>query len=321
MKITVLIPAYNAEATITETLNSVLSQTRPADEIIVLDDGSTDRTPLLVSSYGRQVTLFRQKNAGVASARNVLCRLASGELLAFLDHDDVWHPNYLELQQKLFQDYPDAGAFFTGHVDFNGCTNYVWKRDPVDFLSDFLSAVELLDPLEFFERYNRATGPFASMSYCCVPKCVVTEIDCEPFCVSGVDDSYFCDLLALLGRRVVFAPIPLVGYRLTTSAQSENHLNTFRLWVTAFQLLEGKYRKAANAHLLEAFEIAFASKRRQYAKLLIGAGNVCEARNQIFGSLRDSCDPLSLAKSIALLLLSYMPSQVQPSWPSSHRQS
>jgi hypothetical protein len=217
------------------------------------------------------------------------------------------------VQQKLFQSYPDAGAFFTGHVDFNGLTEYVWKPDPVCSRC----AVELLGPLEFFERYNQATGSFASMSYCCIRKSVLSEIGCEPFRVSGVDDSYFCDLLA----PVVFAPIPLVAYRLTTSAQSANHLKTFGLWVKAFQMLEGRYRKAAKPDLLDAFTLAFASKRRQYAKFLIGAGNVSEARSQLYHSLGNSGGLLSMAKSIGLLFLSYMPSRLQPSWPSSHRKS
>jgi glycosyltransferase involved in cell wall biosynthesis len=317
VKVSVLIPAYNAEATIKATLDSVLSQTRPPDEIIVLDDGSTDNTASLVGCYRPRVTLFRQKNAGVASARNALCQLARGNFLAFLDHDDIWHSNYLEVQEKLSQTYPDASAFFTGHVDFKGYTNYVWKLDPICSLS----SVELLDPLEFFERYNQATGSFASMSYCCIPKCVLSEIGCKPFRVSGVDDSYFCDLLALLGRPVVFAPVPLVAYRLTTTAQSANHLKTFSLWVKVFQMLEARYREAAKPDLLDAFTVAFASKRRQYAKLLMGTGNVSEARTQLCHSLRNSGGLLSMAKSIGLLFLSYLPSRLQPTWPSSHRKS
>jgi glycosyltransferase involved in cell wall biosynthesis len=317
VKISVLIPAYNAEATIKATLNSVLSQTTLPDEIIVLDDGSTDNTASLVDSYRPRVTLLRQTNAGVASARNTLCQVARGDFLAFLDSDDIWHSTYLGVQQKLFRSYPDASAFFTGHVDFNGYTNYAWKLDPVCSVP----AVELFGPLEFFERYNQATGSFACMSYCCIPKCVLPEIGCEPFGVSGAEDSYFCDLLALLGRPVVFAPSPLVAYRLTTSSLSANHLRTFGLWVKAFQMLEARYRKSANADLLEAFGMAFASKRRQYAKLLMGAGHVSEARNQLCCSLGNSFDPLSMAKSIVLLFLSCLPSRLQPSWPSSQRRS
>jgi len=315
MKVSVLIPAYNAAATIDATLNSVCSQTRPPDEIIVLNDGSTDNTASLVEAYKPGVTLLHQKNEGVASARNVLCERARGDYLAFLDHDDIWHPSYLEVQQKLFESYPNAGAFFAGHIDFDVYTECLWGVDP----TDALSTAELIGPLEFFQRYNRATGPFASMSYCCIPKCVLSEMNCEPFCVNGVDDSYFCNLLALLGRPVVFAPTPLVAYRLTTSAQSANHLKTFGLWVEVFQRLEGQFRKAAPADLLEAFKMAFASKRRQYAKLLIGAGQISEGRRQLRFSLANAGHPLSIIKSLGLVSLTFMPSRLQPNWPSSYR--
>jgi glycosyltransferase involved in cell wall biosynthesis len=317
MKISVLIPAYNAEATIKATLDSVLTQSRAPDQIIVLDDGSTDNTASLVGDYQPKVTLFRQRNAGVASARNKLCELAGGDFLAFLDADDVWNPTYLEVQEKLFEGYPDASAFFTGHVDFNGLKNYDWKNDPVCSLS----TVELFGPLEFFERYHKSTGSFACLSYCCIRKCVLSEIGCTPFCVSGVEDSYFFDLLALLGRPIVFVPVPLVAYRLTSSSLSANHLKTFGLWVKAFQMLEGQYKSAGKPDLLEAFTVAFASKRRQYAKFLMGSGEVSEARSQLRHSLGNSGDPLSMAKSMTLLILSYMPSRLQPSWPSSHRKS
>jgi glycosyltransferase involved in cell wall biosynthesis len=316
VKVSVLIPTYNAEATIQATINSVLAQTARPAEIIVLDDGSTDATASLVDSYGAQVTLMRQANRGVANTRNALCKLARGDLLAFLDHDDLWHPNYLEVQQTLFRNYPHAGAFFTGHVDFSGSAGFVWGLDSVCSPS----SVEFLAPLEFFKRYNHATGFFASMSYCCVPKCVLDDMGAEPFCVSGVDDSYFCDLLALSGRPVVFSPTPLVAYRLTASAQSANHLKTFGLWVNAFQMLERPYREKANANLLRAFKRAFASKRRQYAKFLMGAGDVAGARTQLRQSLAGSDSSASIAKSMALLFLTYVPSPLQPAWPARYRQ-
>src|SRR6185436_11096286 len=99
VKISVAIPTYNSSAFIKSTLDSVLHQTVPPDEILVLDDGSTDNTVSILNSYKPQVTVFQRQNRGVASARNILCDLTRGELIAFLDHDDIWHPNYLESQR------------------------------------------------------------------------------------------------------------------------------------------------------------------------------------------------------------------------------
>lgn len=92
MRCSVLIPTYNSAETIELTLNSVLSQSRKPDEILVWDDGSTDATLSLLDQYGSQIKVFRSQNGGVARARNQLCQRATGELLAFLDHDDLTSP-------------------------------------------------------------------------------------------------------------------------------------------------------------------------------------------------------------------------------------
>ena len=100
MTISVLIPAYNCQATIRETLDSVLAQTRQPDEILVMDDGSTDQTPAILEFYKPRVQVLRQENQGVAAARNSLLERAQGDLLAWLDSDDVWHPHCLDIQSR-----------------------------------------------------------------------------------------------------------------------------------------------------------------------------------------------------------------------------
>jgi glycosyltransferase involved in cell wall biosynthesis len=316
MKISVTIPTYNSTATIRSTIESVLRQTVEPDEILVLDDGSSDDTCSVVESYAPRVTLFRQKNQGVAGARNGLCARASGDLIAFLDHDDIWHPSYLEVQRGLFVENLNAAAFFTAHMNFTGYGSYDWDNAA----PNQPPKAELLDSLSFLKRYNQTTGPFGSMSYCCVPKHVLTEIGSEPFRLSGVDDSYLCTQLPLLGRAVVFMPLPLVAYRITREAQSTNKLKAFAQWVEIFRILEPRYQQIADRELRDAFEIAFASKRRSYARLLMGAGEKSEARQQLRESLSNSPDPISRSKSLALLTLTHMPLALQPRWPSSYRQ-
>ena len=105
--ISAVIPAYNAEKYIARTLESVLSQTRPADEIIVVDDGSTDGTCEVVKSFGEKVRYIHQENAGVSAARNTGIENARCELIAFLDADDEWLAEYLQIQMQLFDKNPD----------------------------------------------------------------------------------------------------------------------------------------------------------------------------------------------------------------------
>jgi glycosyltransferase involved in cell wall biosynthesis len=98
--VSVVIPAYGTAETIGETLASVFAQTRAADEVIVVDDGSPDGDALerAVGPYLDRIRFIRKANGGVASARNAGAREASGDVLAFPDSDDVWYPRFLESQ-------------------------------------------------------------------------------------------------------------------------------------------------------------------------------------------------------------------------------
>ena len=99
MKVSALIPTYNRRTHVIRAIDSVLAQTSLVDEIIVVDDGSTDGSAEAVRSrYGSRVTLIQQKNSGVSAARNRGIREARGEWIAFLDSDDVWSPTKLERQ-------------------------------------------------------------------------------------------------------------------------------------------------------------------------------------------------------------------------------
>lgn len=116
LSISVVIPLYNKAAYITEAIQSVLQQRLPAMEVVVVDDGSTDDGPDRVRALAAQrVRLVSQANAGVAAARNHGITLATGDLVAFLDADDLHHPDYLATVALLSQRYPQAGVYCTGY--------------------------------------------------------------------------------------------------------------------------------------------------------------------------------------------------------------
>jgi glycosyltransferase involved in cell wall biosynthesis len=105
---------YNAAASIRRTLDSVLAQTYPSFEVIVIDDGSSDDSAACVASHHPDVRLLRQeRNAGAAAAANRGVATAQGELIAFLDSDDLWSPDKLALQVADFDDHPEAVLSFT----------------------------------------------------------------------------------------------------------------------------------------------------------------------------------------------------------------
>jgi glycosyltransferase involved in cell wall biosynthesis len=105
--VSVVIPTYNAGALVVQAIQSVLAQTRPPAEVIVVDDGSTDDTVDKLATFGDRVRYVRQANQGVSAARNLGVRLAGQEYVAFLDADDVWHPFKLKLQMELLVRRPD----------------------------------------------------------------------------------------------------------------------------------------------------------------------------------------------------------------------
>ena len=96
--VSVIIPAYNAEAYLARAIESALAQTRPAHEVLVVDDGSRDATAAVAERFGPAVTVLRKPNGGPASARNHAARHATGEWLAWLDADDWWFPRKLAAQ-------------------------------------------------------------------------------------------------------------------------------------------------------------------------------------------------------------------------------
>ncbi len=118
MKVTALIPTYNRIAQVSRAIDSVLAQTYPVSEVIVVDDGSTDGTAEAVEQhYGSQVRVIRQSNAGVSAARNHGIREARGEWIGFLDSDDWWHPEKIEKQFAAIGSYGGgSGVCFTNNV-------------------------------------------------------------------------------------------------------------------------------------------------------------------------------------------------------------
>jgi glycosyltransferase involved in cell wall biosynthesis len=143
-EISVVIPAYNAVRFLDATLASVAAQTFRAIEIIIVDDGSDDGTPALIKDWARRdsrIVSVRMENGGVAKARNRGIAVARAEFVAFVDADDLWHPDKLRLQiEELRAAGPDCAAAYVlyrmididGRVTANGptftCSGYIYTR-------------------------------------------------------------------------------------------------------------------------------------------------------------------------------------------------
>lgn len=117
--VSVVIPAFNAEKYIKETIDSVLKQTCKDFEIIVVDDGSTDKTKKILEQYIDRINYIFQENSGPSKARNTGIKIAKGEYIAFLDADDLWPKSKLALQVDFMELHPDIDMVFADMMTFN----------------------------------------------------------------------------------------------------------------------------------------------------------------------------------------------------------
>ena len=126
-KVTIAIPVYNGELCLRETLDSALAQSLPAHEIVVVDDGSTDGSEEIVRSYGERLRYIKQQNQGIAGARNTAIQHATGDWIAFLDHDDVMLPTKIEKQCAVIESNPEIVVVYSGfsYLHSDGSTTNV----------------------------------------------------------------------------------------------------------------------------------------------------------------------------------------------------
>jgi glycosyltransferase involved in cell wall biosynthesis len=116
--VSVVVPFYQAERYLDETLASIEGQTRPVDELILVDDGSTDGGPAIAARRTRPARVVTQPNRGIGAARNAATAVATGTLVAFCDADDLWDPTKLERQLDLLASRPEVGAVLCGVQEF-----------------------------------------------------------------------------------------------------------------------------------------------------------------------------------------------------------
>lgn len=114
LPVSVVIPTRQRRAHVVRAVRSVLAQTHPAAEVIVVDDGSTDGTAEALAAFGERIVYLRQNHAGASAARNLGVRHARGEIVAFLDDDDRWRPEHLSAVIKSFALHPTAAAVSLG---------------------------------------------------------------------------------------------------------------------------------------------------------------------------------------------------------------
>ncbi len=206
-RISVIIPAFNCARWVCQAIDSVLNQSIPPHEIIVVDDGSTDDTAKALAGYGDRIKLIFQPNQGVAAARNTGLRVTEGEFIAFLDADDIWHPKKLELQLRTLIANPSIGLLGTGM--------FVWPiPDMPDVTLDRLSSVKPIG------RDELAVKNYLATSSLMIRREVVRKIGEFDVSLCGPEDHDYW-LRAAEFAGVAILQVQLTGYRSVAGSLSK----------------------------------------------------------------------------------------------------
>lgn len=145
-EISVIIPAYNAERTIAETVQSVLNQTFVDFELIIVNDGSTDGTATAIEQFcDARIRFLSFENAGVSVARNRGIASATGRFIAFLDADDLWTPEKLASQHASLETNPEAGVAYSWNTFIDERGNSLGRQNPVYFEGNVYSELLVCD--------------------------------------------------------------------------------------------------------------------------------------------------------------------------------
>jgi glycosyltransferase involved in cell wall biosynthesis len=243
--VSVVVPTYNRARLLAAALDSAARQTLPPAEIIVVDDGSSEDIAQICAMVGAPVRYVRQSNAGVSAARNRGIEESSAEWVAFLDSDDVWRPDKLEVQLSALRQHPQAGWSLSGcHViDMNGALVdergfervFTVFRDlelsPAELLGRWLQPCSVTAGIAEHRLYSGDLFPLlfhgnvALPSSAAVRRALLQDTGgFDPEFRVAEETEFFHRLAAVAPAVIVDAP--LVGYRLTGSGSLTDPANT-----------------------------------------------------------------------------------------------
>lgn len=250
--VSVIVPAYRAASYIEEALDSILIQSQPVDEIIVVNDGSPDTDALerVLERYRDRITYLKQANGGASSARNAGILAAHGEWLAFLDADDIWMPKYLEVQLAYLRENPGMDMVFPNCQFFGG--------SPFDG--------QLTMDLTRFDgeiTFLRALSGECVIAYCAlVRREIVIRAGLFDTTLRGAEDFNLWLRILKLGGRIGYHRVPLYRYR-----RHDASLTSDGVWMLE-RILES-LRRSEETIEMRAAEHEAAEKHRRKVQLEI----------------------------------------------------
>jgi len=272
----IVIPLFNKAAFIERALDSALTQTYQDFEVVVVDDGSTDNGGDIVRQIGDpRIRLIKQANAGASAARNKGVEVAEGELIAFLDADDEWHPEYLQTIAELVNQFPNAGIFATGYI------YYPKNKEKRKIRNKYIPKQPQLIDNPF---YGYIGEPLFFTSSVVVPKAILQKIGGFPVGIKLGEDIETW-LKIGLEYPIAYSPQELVNYRRDTAINTcdteefpgePHYLEWIRkLWES------GRINKSSQ----NAYSLFMNHQKITMAKIYLSRGEYKKARETVLQSL------------------------------------
>lgn len=247
-KVSIIIPTYNRANLITESIKSVCDQTYQNWEIIIVDDGSNDDTEERLSQLkDERIQFYKAGRIGInGKIKNIGIKKSTGEFIAFIDSDDLWHPEKLKKQVEALQKYPEAGFSMTGGYNFK-------KTDePIDFFYKQTSGIKHGDILvPFFQSQISTTTPSLVMRRSCLSIAGLFD-ETKPF--SDID--YILKLASHFKAIILYEP--LLYRRLHESNDSnQNWIKGFNQGIELIETYKNKLPKKVSQDALFRLHIDF----------------------------------------------------------------
>lgn len=302
-RVSVVIPAYNCEATIAAAVESCLAQDFADLEVVVVNDGSADRTAEALDAFGARIRVVHQDNAGLASARNAGQRAATGEFIAWMDGDDLMHPRRISAEAAVLSAVRSVGVVSSDFSAF---------REPegtieVSFIASYYAAVDRLGGVQALYAQDeqpvvsdgrpisvRSGNIYESLvwgNFIHPPTVMArrTVLEAAGFADEGLRYSSDYDLIIRMARasRFAFIDEPLLRYRLSGSQMSHVHAGA-KMQLETARILERVQRDDPDlaARLKSVIRLRLAESHI-YAAEAIGATDRIQALGLLLRGLRE----------------------------------
>jgi glycosyltransferase involved in cell wall biosynthesis len=276
--VTAVIAAYNAERWIAETLDAILGQTRTPDQVVVVDDGSTDRTAEVLATFGDRITVVTRVNGGCPAAFNTAFAYATSDFVAMCGADDIWGPRKLEWQMETIRRHPQVDVLFGdaeifGLVDETGTYARPTGEGVLDskqlihdlYAENLICAPSIVIRRSLFERLGNFVEAF------------------------GADDYEYWMRALRDGATFFYDPRILLRYR-----RHENNLSSELLWMGRCSHDVHRWYADLPEDRRYVRDI-LAYDRHKIGRWLVDEGQVSEARAAFRASLRIKLDPRAAA--------------------------